>query len=105
MTTPTRFTPAQLATLFPDSSASYAAPPILRQRGPASFEGAEPAAIAHYLVNNGYDLEPAHSAHEWARLWFRGALVVIYHSGTALIQGKPEPSLALLSGLCEGGQQ
>lgn len=105
MTTHLRFDPARLAELFPENGASYAAPPILRQRGPVSFEGTEPAAIAHYLVNNGYDLEPGHSAHEWGRLWFCGALVVLYHSGTALIQGKPEPSLALLSGLCKGGQR
>lgn len=105
MTTHLRFDPAQLAELFPDDSASYAAPPILHQRGPVSFGTDDPRALASYLITNGYDLEPAHSAYEWGRLWFCGALVVLYHSGTALIQGKPEPSLALLSGLCKGGQE
>jgi len=87
------------------AGATYTAPPTLNPRSPSSFAGTDPQVLAEYLITNGYDAEPGHSQHEYARLWLRGSLVVLYASGTALVQGKREPSISLLTNLSQTGGQ
>jgi len=65
-----------------------------------SFETDTPLALARWLnAQHGYDAELPRSNKELARLWMKGSLVVCYHSGTALIQSNPEPSISLLNSL------
>ncbi len=85
------------------AGATHTAPPTLNPRSPSSFAGTDPQALAAYLIINGYDVERGHSTHEYARLWNRGSLVILYHTGTALVQGKREPSISLLSSLSQTG--
>ncbi len=88
------------------AGATHTAPPTLNPRSPSSFAGTDPQALAIWLNDqHGYDAEPGHSTHEYARLWNRGSLVVLYASGTALVQGKREPSISLLNGLSQTGGQ
>ena len=82
--------------------ATYTPPPTVTLNGTSSFHTDDVPGMAHYLISNGYDLEPNRSPYEYARLWYCGSLVVLYTSGTALVQGKPEPSLSLLHGLIGG---
>ena len=83
--------------------AIYNPPPTLAAVGTVSFKTEDVSALGIFLIGFGYDAEPSRSPHEWARFWFLGSLIVVYNNGTALVQGKPEPSMALLTGLCEGG--
>ena len=82
--------------------ATYTQPPTLFAVGTVSFHTDDKSALANYLIGVGYCAEPNRSPHEWARFWFLGSLIVVYNNGTALVQSQPEPSMALLTGLCEG---
>ena len=84
------------------SIATYAPPPERTQNTPPSFYAADIAALASSLLTNDFDAEPGRSPHQYARLWYCGSLVVVYNSGTTLVQGKSEPATARLTALIGG---
>jgi hypothetical protein len=70
------FTPTEETTLVP--------------RGPASYERSGPLdPLVRYLENLGFYRQPPRSDYECLRMRSgRGALIIFYHSGTLLVQGK-----------------
>ena len=83
-------------------AATFTQPPTLGRPGPQTFTTADPQALAEYLISNGYDAEPARARTEFTRLWAKGSLIVLYHSGTALVQGSnPGPAITLLESLID----
>lgn len=74
------------------------ASPHLARAGVASYHSGDPALLATWLESRGWQRADGRSTSEYARLWLGPQLVVLYHSGTALIQGlQPEATHALLS--------
>jgi hypothetical protein len=60
------------------------------------------AYVADLLGALGWDTEHPRATHEAARMvdYSRGALVVLYHSGSVLVQGKDsDATMTLLEGL------
>jgi ribonuclease HIII len=67
----------------------------LRERTPTSFDSlSDLADVVSFLQDKGYNSIPVRSPNERARLQKQGALIVVYTSGTLLVQGST-PQLAL----------
>jgi ribonuclease HIII len=82
--------------------ASYT-PIVLRRRSSCSFD-TDPAALAGlqaWLEIRGFARESGRSAHEVCRLRTRGALIVLYASGSVLVQGANVPQTMALLGQLE----
>ena len=78
--------------------------PQLQRAGVSSYHCDDPALLATWLEASGWQRANPRSVYEYARYWRGPQLLVLYGSGTCLIQGlAPEKSHALLSELvvCE----
>ncbi len=81
-------------------------PPIVHPGNTArSFWTPTVPLLARWLTAQGYDAEAGRSHTEHARLWYKGSLIVLYNSGTALVQGQPDHALATLAALLRPSQQ
>lgn len=84
----------------PISRDQSACAPRLQRAGVASYHADDPALLAAWLEAHGWQRADPRSQYEYTRLWCGAQLVVLYASGTCLIQGLlPERTHALLSGL------
>ncbi len=63
--------------------------PIIRliQRSPSSYMTANIPALADWLAHQHYLPEPVRSRVEYARLRRHRSLIVLYHSGSVVVQG------------------
>jgi hypothetical protein len=86
---------------------AISAPTVQPNSSGVSFDTTDPLALARWLNDqHGYDIELPRSDKELARLWHSaGSLIVVYLSGTALVQAEREPSITLLNGLSRTGGQ
>jgi hypothetical protein len=89
------------------TTGATSAPTVHPNSSGVSFDTTDPLALARWLnTQHGYDVELPRSDKELARLWHAvGSLIVVYLSGTALVQAEREPSLTLLNGLSRTGGQ
>jgi len=72
----------------------------LRRRSAVSFDASNTAELATWLCRRAFRRLPTRSQHEYARLQRGPSLVIVYHSGSVLVQGaNPEPALELLRSL------
>jgi ribonuclease HIII len=59
----------------------------LTPQSQSSYRCSEPAQIAAWLVEQGYHTEDPRNQYEYLRLRKARSLIVIYHTGTVLLQG------------------
>jgi hypothetical protein len=59
----------------------------LTQRTPSSYRCSDRIAVAVWLTEQGYQVEPPRSAYEYMRLRKKQSLLVVYENGTVLLQG------------------
>jgi hypothetical protein len=79
--------------------------PQLQRAGVASYRATDPALLAAWLEQRGWQKADPRSPSEHARFWCGPRLIVVYNTGTALIQGlQPELTHALLSELAGGAR-
>lgn len=77
----------------------------LRRRSPSSFDCWNIPALAEWLEAHGLDPRPGRISSEYGRYCRGGQLVVLYHSGSVVVQGtETERSVALLEQLVERGR-
>jgi hypothetical protein len=79
------------------------APPQLQRAGVSSYHADDPVLLTSWLEARGWQRTDGRSPSELARLWCGPRLVVLYHNGTALVQGlQPEQTHAALAELAGG---
>lgn len=61
--------------------------PTLIKKSPSSYRCAVPQSFAVWLVEQGYRTEDARSEHEYMRLRKGNSLIVVYYSGSVILQG------------------
>lgn len=61
--------------------------PTLIKRTNSSYRCAVPQSFAAWLIEQGYRAEDARSEHEYMRARRGQSLIVIYYSGSVLLQG------------------
>lgn len=61
--------------------------PTLIRKTNSSYRCAVPASFTNWLIDQGYRAEDARSEHEYMRLRLGQSLIVVYHSGSVLLQG------------------
>ncbi len=72
----------------------------LRRRSPVSFFCADIPGLDAWLQWHDYRPVPIRTSTEWARLKRGGSLIVLYHSGSVLLQGADvDSALELLAPL------
>jgi hypothetical protein len=78
-------------------------PLLVTPAGPASFSTNDTDALAeHFVAARRWTRAAGRSQHEHSRLSCPGCVVVLYFSGTALVQGaRPELGRAVLAELAE----
>ena len=75
-------------------------PVVWATDSPIVFTTTDIAGLARYFVVNGYEVEiPNPNGYEYVRLWFGESLIVLYNSGTIVVQGNPDISLTVLATL------
>jgi len=57
------------------------------QRTPSSYACSDPTTASAWLIEQGYRSEDPHSQYEYIRLRKGRSLIVVYHSGSVLLQG------------------
>jgi hypothetical protein len=78
---------------------------ILRPRSPISFDTANIPGLDLWLVRHGWQPYPGRIATEYSRLKHGGQLVVLFNSGSVLVQGTDvEKTMQQLAPLVKGGQ-
>jgi hypothetical protein len=96
MCAPTGHTPDRPTTAPPPAQ-------VQRRRSPVSFAATDVELLAAWLRGQGWRAAPGRSPSEHSRMLRGRQLVVIYHSGSVLVQvGQVEQSLALLAELVGG---
>lgn len=63
-------------------------PCTLTSRTPVSFTASDVPGLADWLQQHGYSTQPARSTAEYGRYQRDASLIVLYHSGTVLLQGR-----------------
>lgn len=61
---------------------------LLTPQSSCSFRCDDPAIVADWLVSQGYSHGETRSQHEHCRLSKTGSIIVLFHSGAVLVQGK-----------------
>lgn len=61
--------------------------PTLIKKSPSSYRCAVPQSFAAWLVEQGYRSEDPRSEHEYLRLRKGASLIVVYYSGSVILQG------------------
>lgn len=81
-------------------------PPIVHRGNTArSFWTPTPPILARWLNVQGYDAEPGRSHTEHSRHWYAGSLIIVYHTGSILVQSQADHGLATLAALLRPAQQ
>jgi hypothetical protein len=65
---------------------------VLHRRTPSSYGCNNVAALAAYLRQQGYGAVPTRTTTEYARMQRDTSLIVVFHSGTVLLQGRDTSS-------------
>ena len=61
--------------------------PTLVKKSPSSYRCAVPQSFGAWLVEQGYRTEDPRSEHEYLRLHKGASLIVVYRSGSVILQG------------------
>lgn len=61
--------------------------PTLVKKSPSSYRCAVPQSFSAWLVEQDYRTEEPRSEHEYIRARKGNSLIVVYHSGSVILQG------------------
>lgn len=61
--------------------------PTLVRQSPSSYRCAVPATLTTWMIEQGYRAEDGRSEYEYMRLRRANSLIVVYNSGSVVLQG------------------